>query len=101
VTPHLLTPVEAAAFLGLTLATFRRHVHPHVPKVRAGRCVTYDPKDLETWAEQNKHGGPSGHEGPVARSTSASARTALASKSPREQAILSKLRSAPKRSTAA
>lgn len=47
----LLTRVESARALGMSLSHFQRHVQPGVPCVRSGRLRLYRPLDLERWLE--------------------------------------------------
>jgi excisionase family DNA binding protein len=51
-TGQLLTPIEAAAALGLkpqTLATWRIKGRYNLPYYRAGRRIRYKPQDLADW----------------------------------------------------
>jgi len=94
----LLSRAQAAQLCGVSLDTFERHVQRHLPAIRIGRQLRYDPRDIEQWLEQNKR-GPSDREARRRSSMSASGSTALASKSPPEREILARLRRSPRRST--
>ncbi len=48
-----LTADEAAASLGLSPSSFRRHVAPHVPAIRRGSLRLYPVTALEKWTEEN------------------------------------------------
>jgi len=52
----LLTRVEAAATLGMSLSHFQRHVQPFVRCVYSGQLRLYRPRDLERWAEDEAYG---------------------------------------------
>lgn len=54
----LLRPAEAAAMLGLSVRTLRRHV----PRVSIGGVVGYLPADLEAFLRENRK-APSGRTG--------------------------------------
>lgn len=53
-----LTRDEAAASLGMSLSTFRRHVEPDLPRIYVGggespaRVVRYRPEDVHKWAAE-------------------------------------------------
>jgi len=56
---RLLTPSEAAAFLGLqvqTLALWRCTGRVNLPYVRCGRSIRYKPQDLATFVSENTAG---------------------------------------------
>jgi excisionase family DNA binding protein len=44
----------AARYLGVSLRTFYDHVRAHVPAVRIGTRVVFDPADLDAFAETRK-----------------------------------------------
>lgn len=46
-----LTPEEAAEALGMSRASFDRHVKPHVKLVRAGSMVLVPVKELDRWVD--------------------------------------------------
>ncbi len=50
----LFSARDAAAFLGISLTTFRDHVAADVPLVRIGRRVLYDRRDLQHWIDDRK-----------------------------------------------
>jgi excisionase family DNA binding protein len=57
--PQLLTPQEAADFLGVsegTLAVWRCVNRYPLPYIRIGRNVRYDAADLVEWLESRKVG---------------------------------------------
>jgi excisionase family DNA binding protein len=59
---RLLTPAEAAAFLGTTegtLAVWRHSGKHRIPFVRSGRVIRYRLADLERWAAAHVVTGPS------------------------------------------
>lgn len=97
----LMSLAEAAAYLGLSLTTFRDQVLPEVPHVKSknGRRVLYEKKDLERWRNTHKVGDFGSTHGPSSTS-SGSATIAAASKSPRAQEILRRLQPRPPKSTA-
>jgi excisionase family DNA binding protein len=49
----LLSKVEAAEILGMSVDSFERYVQPHVRAVRKGRLVRFPVSELERWAEEN------------------------------------------------
>lgn len=51
---RLLAAKEAAAYLGLSVSSFRRYVVPYMAKISIGRAVRYDRLDLDTWADVYK-----------------------------------------------
>jgi hypothetical protein len=58
----LLTRVESARALSMSLSHFQRHVQSEVPCVRSGRLRLYRPLDLERWLDSVAAGpicGPS------------------------------------------
>jgi hypothetical protein len=95
-----LSAKQAAAFLGVSLTTFREVVQPEVPSTPVGRRLTFDRKDLEAWRLAKKVAGNFvSHRG--ARSTSSGSGTlANGSIGPRAGQILAKLRSRRRGSTA-
>jgi hypothetical protein len=46
-----LTREEAAAALGMSLASFEKYVQPHVRMIREGRLRLVPIRDLERWAD--------------------------------------------------
>jgi excisionase family DNA binding protein len=48
-----LTPVEAAAALGVSRDFFDEHVKPELRIVRRGRLVLVPVRELEGWADAN------------------------------------------------
>jgi hypothetical protein len=49
---------QAARALGMSLASFQRHVQPHVPTVYVGQMRLYPVKELERWlAQETCQGG--------------------------------------------
>ncbi len=54
----LMTQREAAAYLHMSLHTFRRYVAAHLPQVRTGgRILRYRRRDLEQWITDHEIGG--------------------------------------------
>ena len=55
-TPHLLSPVELAEYLGVPLATvYRWRAHHGGPVgIRVGRHVRYRTHDIERWLDQHR-----------------------------------------------
>jgi hypothetical protein len=51
---YLLTRQEAAASLGMSLATFERRVQPFVKVVRSGQLVFVTPRELERWVRESE-----------------------------------------------
>lgn len=100
---RLLTPDEAAQRLGVSRDTFDRHVRDHVPHVRIGRLLKYDPRDLDAWLDEQKAGSSSGAAAIPAKAlpTSASRTLGSATRSPQVSATLARLRRAPRKSTPA
>lgn len=47
---YLLTREEAAAAVGMSVKSFKRHVQPHIRIVRTGQLVLVAPAELERWA---------------------------------------------------
>ena len=45
---------EAARRLGMSLASFERHVQPHIPLIRRGRMRLVRVATLERWAAANE-----------------------------------------------
>jgi hypothetical protein len=74
--PVLLSARDAAAFLGVSLTSFRDHVGAQLPAVRIGRRVLYDRHDLQRWVDARKLGA-SAPTAPLAK-TSVRAREILA-----------------------
>jgi hypothetical protein len=56
--PALLDRQAAAAHLGLSVASFTRHVRPHVVAVQTGGHPRYRREDLDAWAAQRTGRGP-------------------------------------------
>jgi excisionase family DNA binding protein len=56
VTSPLLTRVEAAAFLGVSLRTFALHVQSELQTVRVGRCVRIRREALDAWVAKQEDG---------------------------------------------
>lgn len=52
-TQRLLQRPAAAAYLGVSVNTFDRHVRPEVPEVRRGTVVLFDVDALDRWAVLN------------------------------------------------
>ncbi len=52
-TRRLLQRPAAAAYLGVSVNTFDRHVRPEVPEVRRGTVVLFDVDALDRWAVLN------------------------------------------------
>jgi hypothetical protein len=50
--PRLLTKVEAAAYCGLTVRQFSRHVSKHVTARRFGQAKLWDIKALDAWLDK-------------------------------------------------
>jgi excisionase family DNA binding protein len=52
---HLLTEVQAAEFLNLSVRTLQswRVTGSKIPFVRCGRAVRYKPSDLQAWIKSN------------------------------------------------
>jgi predicted DNA-binding transcriptional regulator AlpA len=75
----LLSARDAAAFLGVSLTSFRDHVGNELPTVRIGRRVLYDRRDLQHWIEARK-------------TTTDASSVGLANISGRARAILASLR---------
>jgi hypothetical protein len=73
--PVLLSARDAAAFLGVSLTSFRDHVGAQLPAVRIGRRVLYDRHDLQRWIDARKLGASA--TAPLAK-TSVRARQILA-----------------------
>lgn len=48
-----LTPLEAAAALGVSRDFFDEHVKPELRVVRRGRLVLVPVRELERWADEN------------------------------------------------
>jgi excisionase family DNA binding protein len=48
-----VTPVEAAALLGMSRDSFDRYVKSEVRVVRRGRLVLVPVRELEKWVERN------------------------------------------------
>ncbi len=48
----LITRLEAAERLGMSLSHFQRHVQPHLRCVYSGQLRLYRPSELERWAEE-------------------------------------------------
>lgn len=48
----LLTRVEAARALGMSLSHFKRHVQPHVRVVPSGQLRLIPRADVERWADE-------------------------------------------------
>lgn len=48
----LVTRLEAAERLGMSLSHFQRHVQPHLRCVYSGQLRLYRPSELERWAEE-------------------------------------------------
>jgi excisionase family DNA binding protein len=74
--PALLSARDAAAFLGVSLTSFRDHVGGELLAVRIGRRVLYDRRDLQRWIEARK-ASPHTRAAPLAK-TSVRAREILA-----------------------
>jgi hypothetical protein len=51
---YLLTRQEAAASLGMSLATFERRVQPFVKVIRSGQLVFVTPRELERWVRESE-----------------------------------------------
>lgn len=49
----LLTRVEAAESLSMSLRSFEQYVQPHLALVRRGRMRLVPAKELERWVESN------------------------------------------------
>jgi hypothetical protein len=49
----LLTREQAAAYMGMSLATFERHVRPHVAHVRHGARERWTRELLDAWLAAN------------------------------------------------
>ena len=61
--PSLLTPEQAAGFLGVTAATlnvWRATRRYPLPYCKIGRKVMYRAEDLEAFAQSRLHGGDDG-----------------------------------------
>jgi len=57
-TDHLLTPPEAAAYIGITentLSVWRCVGRYAIPFIKVGRLVRYRRSDLEAWLESRTH----------------------------------------------
>lgn len=52
----LLSREDAAAFVGVSLKTFQRHVAPALSRVPIGTRVLYDRRDLLEWLDSSKVG---------------------------------------------
>jgi hypothetical protein len=50
---RLLQRPDAAAYLGVSVNTFDRHVRPEVPEIRRGTVVLFDVEALDRWAVLN------------------------------------------------
>lgn len=50
--PILVTKVEAARVLGMSLSHFQRHVQGQVKCVYSGQLTLYDYADLKRWAHE-------------------------------------------------
>ena len=75
----LLSARDAAAFLGISVTSFRDHVAADLPRVHIGRRVLYDRGDLLRWIE-------------VRKGISAAANAVCTTPSPRARQILAQLR---------
>jgi excisionase family DNA binding protein len=56
--PNLITPEEAAKYLGishLTLAKWRSAGRTTIPFIRVGKCIRYSSLDLDAWLIKNTH----------------------------------------------
>lgn len=49
----LLTRVEAASTLSMSLTSFKKYVQPEIALVRRGRSRLVPVKELERWASRN------------------------------------------------
>ena len=90
---------DAAAYLGLSERTFRRHVRGHVPCVWVGNRVYYTREDLDAWVEQQKVGESSPGAASGTTSTSGSGTRGSGTISPRAREILGMLQDKPQPST--
>jgi hypothetical protein len=50
--PILVTKVEAARVLGMSLSHFQRHVQDQIKCVYSGQLTLYDYADLNRWAQE-------------------------------------------------
>jgi len=58
VKPNLITPEEAAKYLGVshnTLAKWRSVGRTTIPFIRLGKCIRYSPLDLDAWLANHTH----------------------------------------------
>ena len=49
----LLSRMEAAEALGMSLRHFQRHVQPHLRCVYSGQLRLFPVRELERWADEN------------------------------------------------
>jgi excisionase family DNA binding protein len=96
VTPRLLTRLEAATYLHVSLRSFENHVLGSIAHVRIGTKCLFETADLDRWIEEHKVGGPVRE---AARSGLGSASRARELDMPSMRAIREKLRRPPRRPT--
>ena len=60
-TPRYLRQPDAAAYLGVSVTHFTRHVRRELREVKIGGVLTYDLLDLDAWADDHtaRYGRPS------------------------------------------
>jgi excisionase family DNA binding protein len=92
----ILTRVEAARYLRISVRAFDMHVRGRVPEHRIGRKPLFRKADLESWLDLQKVGGYGSAE---TATRCDSPMLVNASSSPRAQEILRKLRGARPNST--
>jgi len=94
----LLTKLEAAKLLRISVKTFERKVQPLVPRVKIGSKVLFDREDLQRWVDTQKVGESAGTAEPASTS-SGSDTMASVKRSARADEILRKLRRKRRAST--
>lgn len=85
------TASEVAEYLRISRKTFKRHVEPHLRGIDIGTRTIYDWEEVEGWLEANKGGPSTGH--PTGHTTSGSDTRGLGTRSQRESATVTRLKS--------